>query len=83
MRVIVQAFNQSQDTDKQGNLRYCGFPRDEVPSHELLKSWVEDQIRRDYKQTFQSTLQSFLYTYCKGGSGLPRVCITCCLKMFL
>lgn len=56
-----------------GGLSKADFPRDCVPSHELLQRWVEDQIQTEQRSDFQYAAQSFVLAYSEQGWGLPKV----------
>lgn len=73
LRATVQAYTSSGDSEETGNPKKADFPRDHVPSHETLQSWVEGQIRREHKADFPQALQSFLLAYSEGGRNLPKV----------
>lgn len=67
MRVAIQASEQSEMS------HYLDFPREHVPSHGALQSWVEEQIKRDGHDEFSQALQRFLFAYALEGKGLPKV----------
>ena len=73
LRATVQAYTSNGDSDETGSPKKADFPRDHVPSHETLQSWVESQIRREHKPDFPQALQSFLLAYFEGGRSLPKV----------
>lgn len=82
LRATVQAYRAQAESEENGSLRTADFPRDSVPSHQMLQTWVEHQIRRDHKPDFQHALQSFLLAYSDDGKGLPKV-RTLSLSLFI
>ncbi|POR31777.1 Uncharacterized protein TPAR_08018 [Tolypocladium paradoxum] len=72
LRATVQAYTSNDDLEETGNPKKADFPRDHVPSHETLQSWVEGQIRREHTADFPQALQSFLLAYSEGGRDLPK-----------
>ncbi|KYK58617.1 hypothetical protein DCS_05634 [Drechmeria coniospora] len=72
LRTTVQAYRSDDDADGPCNPNKADFPRDHVPSHEMLQSWVESQIRREHTSDFSRLLQSFLLAYAEGGPRLPQ-----------
>lgn len=75
LRVTVQEYRQERSCSPTtvSAHRYAGFPAEHVPSHALLKSWVEDQIIREHQPVFEQSVQSFLLAYAAGDSSLPKV----------
>ncbi|UKZ79596.1 hypothetical protein TrVFT333_007354 [Trichoderma virens FT-333] len=59
-------------SEETGSLTKADFPRDCVPSHQLLQRWVENQIQTEQKSDFQQAVQSFVLAYSEEGWGLPK-----------
>lgn len=75
LRAFVQAYRWNHKSD-DGKLEKAAFARDFVPSHEMLQSWVENQVQYEQGSDFQQAVQTFLLAYSHDGYGLPRVCVT-------
>lgn len=73
LRATVQAYRSQGGSEENGSLSKADFPRDCVPSHELLQRWVEDQIQTEQRSDFQYAAQSFVLAYSAEGWGLPKV----------
>ncbi|KAK5990793.1 hypothetical protein PT974_09066 [Cladobotryum mycophilum] len=71
LRATVQGYR-TQGATGEGSLNKADFPRDNVPSHQVLQTWVENQIRRENTPDFQHAVQSFLLAYSEEGWGLPK-----------
>ncbi|KAK1241473.1 hypothetical protein MKX08_001447 [Trichoderma sp. CBMAI-0020] len=72
LRATVQAYRSQGGSEENGSLSKADFPRDCVPSHELLQRWVEDQIQTEQRSDFQYAAQSFVLAYSEQGWGLPK-----------
>lgn len=74
MRVVVQPYAHSQDGIRgEGSPNKVDFPRDEVPSHDKLQRWAEEQFECERTTSFPDAVQAFLYAYAAHGHGLPKV----------
>ncbi|RFU73489.1 hypothetical protein TARUN_8774 [Trichoderma arundinaceum] len=72
LRATVQAYRSQGGSEETGSLTKADFPRDCVPSHQLLQRWAENQIRMEQKPDFQHAVQNFVLAYSEEGWGLPK-----------
>ncbi|KAL6886539.1 hypothetical protein HDV57DRAFT_392431 [Trichoderma longibrachiatum] len=72
LRATVQAYRSQGGSEETGSLTKADFPRDCVPSHQLLQRWVESQIRTEQKSDFHHSVQNFVLSYSEEGWGLPK-----------
>ncbi|KAL6818612.1 hypothetical protein GGI42DRAFT_359658 [Trichoderma sp. SZMC 28013] len=72
LRATVQAYRSQGGSEETGSLTKADFPRDCVPSHQLLQRWVENQIQTEQKSDFHQAVQSFVLAYSEEGWGLPK-----------
>lgn len=74
LHATVQAYRSHDGIEDAGGLRTADFPREMVPSYQMLQQWVETLIEKERKSDFQHSLQLFLLAYSRDGHGLPKVC---------
>ncbi|KAG6038371.1 hypothetical protein E4U41_004237 [Claviceps citrina] len=75
LHATVQAYRSTNSQEETGSLRTAAFPREKVPSHSKLETWVEKQMERETGPEFSLLLQNFLRVYSKEGlKKLPKVC---------
>ncbi|KOS16899.1 hypothetical protein ESCO_004741 [Escovopsis weberi] len=72
LSAVVQAYRSQEETKDTSNLTKADFPRDNVPTHQALQKWVEDQIQREQSGSFRYAVQNFLLVYSECGFGLPK-----------
>lgn len=73
LHATVQAYRSQDGPEDASSVRTVNFPREKVPSYNMLQRWAESHIKKEQKSDFQHTVQKFLFAYSEDGYGLPKV----------